>query len=91
MTRSILQKERECYFSHRTDNLDVHHVMNGAFRGKSDRYGLWVYLHHDVHMYLHQTSSGQQMAKELKKKAQEAFEEKYGHEKWMQEFHKNYL
>lgn len=86
-----MQTKHECYFSHRTDCLDQHHVMNGAFRSKSDKYGLWVYLHHDVHMYLHHTSDGQQMAVELKRKAQKAFEERYGHDLWMKEFHKNYI
>lgn len=92
MTKSIMQTEKECYYSHRTDHLDQHHVMNGnAYRQKSDKYGLWVWLHHDIHMYLHQTEAGQELAKELKRKAQRAFEAKYGHDLWMNEFHKNYL
>lgn len=66
--------------------------MNGnANRSKSDKYGLVIYLPHEIHMWIHQTSDGQKVAKVLKRKAQEHFERVYGHEKWMSEFHKNYI
>lgn len=97
MAQSIMQKYengqivRKCYLTGRTYDLDKHHCMNGAFRKKAEAFGLWIFLQHDVHMKLHQTPQGQKVAIWLKQQAQEAFERKYGHEKWMKEFKKNYL
>lgn len=97
MAQSIMQKYengqivKKCYLTGRTDSLDKHHCMNGPFRKKAEAFGLWIFLQHDVHMKLHQTPQGQKVAIWLKQQAQEAFERKYGHEKWMKEFKKNYL
>lgn len=97
MAQSIMQKYengqivKKCYLTGRTYDLDKHHCMNGAFRKKAEAYGLWIFLAHDVHMKLHQAPQGQKVAIWLKQQAQEAFERKYGHEKWMTEFKKNYL
>ena len=88
---SIIQFTDRCWKTGTTQNLDVHHIMNGPFRNKSDEYGLWVYLNHDVHMWLHNTREGKRYEKELKRLAQEKFEEIHGHEKWMQLFKKNYV
>ena len=89
---SILQEKRECYFTHYTQNLEYHHVMNGnkILRKKSEKYGLWVWLASDVHRYIH-SADGTEKRLWLKQKAQKAFEERYGHDLWMREFHKNYL
>ena len=97
MAQSIVQKIengqeiRQCYITGRTYELDKHHIFNGALRKKSEDYGLWVYLNHDVHMKAHGTKQGQEVLKWLKQQGQEAFERRYGHEKFMKEFHKNYL
>lgn len=71
--------------------MDKHHIMNGAYRAKSEKYGLWVWLHHDVHMWLHQTPDGAKYARELKKTAQRIFEEEHSRAEWMALFKKNYL
>lgn len=97
MAQSIMQKYengqivKKCYLTGRTYDLDKHHCMNGPFRKKAEAYGLWVYLNHDVHMKLHQTPQGQKVAIWLKQQAQEAFERKYGHDKFMEVFKRNYL
>ena len=97
MAQSIMQKiedgkkVRKCYLTGRTYDLDKHHVFNNAFRDKSEKWGLWVYLNNDVHMKVHQTPQGQKVARWLKQKGQEAFERKYGHDKFIEEFRKNYL
>lgn len=97
MAQSIMQKYengqivKKCYLTGRTYDLDKHHCMNGPFRKKAEAFGLWIFLQHDVHMKLHQTPQGKKVAIWLKQQAQEAFERKYGHEKWMKEFKKNYL
>ena len=102
MARSIMHSkdDRTCYlcmllrddFSARVD-LQEHHAMPGtANRRLSERYGLKVYLclqhhtqgpeavHHNIH---HQRL--------VQRKAQEAFEEKYSHEKWMEVFGRNII
>lgn len=90
--KSIIQDKKECFRTHSIIDLDKHHIMNGnAYRNKSEKYGLWVWLNHDVHMWLHNTRDGNVYARELKAIAQEHFEELYGHTKWLMLFHKNYL
>ena len=87
---SIIQFTVRCWKSGVTNNLDIHHIMNGPHRDKSDRLGLWVYLNHDVHMWMHNTRDGKRYERELKKLAQEKFEELYSHEEWMKQFRRNY-
>ena len=66
------------------------YVMTGtANRKLSDKYGLWVWLRHDIHMDLHDRDKKLEI--QLKQDAQKAFEKIYGHEKWMSVFLKNYL
>lgn len=85
-----MQKEEKCYVSGATHNLDIHHVMTGtANRKLSEKYGLKVWLRHDIHMDLHDRNK--ELEIQLKKDAQRIFEEKYSHEKWMEVFRKNYL
>lgn len=71
-------------------NLDKHHIFGGhAFRKKSEEYGMYVYLRHDIHMRLHQHDYSMEL--ELKRFAQKKFEDVYGHEEFMKIFKKNYL
>ena len=87
---SIIQKEKQCYISGSQINLDIHHCIHGiANRKIADKYGLWVWLRHDIHMRLH--DSDKQLDNELEKIAQEAFEKKYSHREWMNLIGKNYL
>lgn len=90
MSKSILQDEKKCYVSGAEYNLDLHHVFGGvANRKLSDKYGLVVWLRHDIHMDLHDRNKDLEI--ELKEDAQRAFEKLYGHDKWMAIFRKNYL
>lgn len=91
MTRSIIQTEKECFKTKYTYGLDRHHIFCGAFRSKSEKFGLWVWLRHDVHMWLHNTSEGQKYSEELMQIGQRRFEEIHGHEKFMKVFKKNHL
>lgn len=47
--RSILQNEKECYICGSKCWLELHHIYGGAFRPKSTKYGLVVYLCHHCH------------------------------------------
>lgn len=92
MSTSILQSKKECYVTHRTEGLHKHHVMGGPFRAKSERYGLYIWLIPEYHnMSNHGIHFDPEFNLAVKKEAQMAFEEKYSHELWMKEFHKNYL
>ena len=90
MSKSILQKEKKCYISGAEYNLDLHHIYAGiANRKISDKWGLVVWLRHDIHMDLHDRNKN--LDYQLKRDAQKAFEKLYGHEKFMELFKKNYL
>lgn len=89
MSRSIIQDGKYCYLGSSESTLDKHHIFNGALRKKSEKYGLWVYIGHYSHLNAHQKDTD--ILIDLKKIGQKAFEEKYGHEMFMREFHKNYL
>ena len=85
-----MQTEKKCYISGAEYNLDCHHVMTGtANRKLSDKYGLWVWLRHDIHMDLHDRDKDLEIR--LRQDAQRAFEKIYGHDKWMKTFRKNYI
>lgn len=84
---SILTKNMcSCIFC-KSSNVEIHHVMNGSLRKKSTKYGLVVPLCRKHHEQVHKNQS---IDNSLKKSTQIAFEKLYGHDKWMQEFHKNY-
>lgn len=102
MSKSIMQDKSggECYLCNMLLGIDTpaacreeHHVMHGtANRKLSEHYGLKVYL------CPHHHRNGPQAAHRcrqtdilLKQAAQRAFERKYGPEKWMEVFGKNYL
>lgn len=92
---SIIQPDfnERCYFCNQRYGLHKHEVFFGtADRKKSIEWGMVVSLcpnHHNM------SSDGvhfnRQMDLTLKRDAQRIFEEKYGHEKFMEVFHRNYL
>ena len=102
MAKSIIQdtRIRECFLCReeaekrgyygelKHTGLHKHHFIYGrfgAFRKKAEHYGLWGYMCAERH---HENGPEDRRLKQI---AQRAFEAKYGHEKWMQEFEKNYL
>jgi hypothetical protein len=90
--KSILQDKKECFITGRTDSLHKHHVIGGPYRKKSEKWGLYIYLIPELH---NMSSKGihfdETFNLRMKMHAQRVFEEKYSHELWMHEFHKNYL
>lgn len=95
---SILQSEQRCFLCGANgahDPLDTHHVFGGAYRKKSEEYGLKVLLcHRRCHIFaqgaVHQ-SAGQN--RRLKRFAQIEAQKRYGwtEEDFIREFGKNYL
>lgn len=90
MSKSIMQNEEVCYISGSRMQLDKHHCIHGgANRKLAEKYGLWVWLRHDIHMRLH--DQDKELDRKLEQDAQKAFENKYSREEWMRLFRKNYL
>ena len=77
------------------DPLDRHHLFGGAFRKKSEKYGLWVYLHHhSCHIFgplsVHQNKDTmRRLHQDGQRKAME--ENNWTVEDFIKEFGKNYL
>lgn len=89
--KSIIPDDNDdqCYICHMKGcYLQIHHMLHGSRRKKADEYGLTVHLCVKCHMKVHDIGTWDL---ELEQRAQQVFEEKYGHKKFMQEFGKNYL
>lgn len=90
--------EHECWLCGRrgyVDPLDRHHIFGGAYRNKSERFGLVVYLCHSrCHIFgkdaVHNNAETMQMVREYgQRKAME--EQGWTVEQFQNEFGKNYL
>ena len=93
MGQSIMQNgEPRCFLCGRTVGLERHHILGGANRKWSEKYGLWVYLCGES---CHRGTDGAQYNRDLnqrlKRLAQIAFEARHSHEMWMNVFGKSYL
>ena len=47
--RSIIQDEKACFITGRTEGLHRHHIFFGNNRELSEKYGLWVWLCAELH------------------------------------------
>jgi len=83
----------ECFICHRKGVLHKHEVFFGtANRKKSIKWGMVVALCPECHNMSNKGVHFNRFADlELKRTAQKVFEEKYGHEKFMEVFGRNYL
>ena len=90
---SIIQSDKRCYITGAEYGLDEHHVFKGSRRKASERYGLKVWLCHDIHMAMHDHRKPfDTLENDLKVIAQEMFEANGGtREEFMQAFGANYL
>ena len=77
-----------CFLCGKRGVTHKHHCLHGSRRKKADEFGLTVYLCPQCHQELHDHGNHDL---ELKKLAQEKFEEVFGHEAFMDAFGKNYL
>lgn len=90
--------EKVCWLCGRNgacDPLDEHHIFGGAYRKKSEKYGLKVHLcHHDCHIFGRDAvhNNGEVMER-LKRYGQKRAMEENGWtvEDFRREFGKNYL
>ena len=91
MRYSLLQKHRECLICKTPLGLHEHHVFDGRNRQNSDKWGMTVWLcqrHHTGEEGIH---LNEKQSFKLKAAAQRVFERKYGHDKFMEVFRRNYL
>lgn len=86
---SIIQDDMSRCFICKAPVAEKHEVFYGsAFRTKSKDWGMVVGLCHICHMNIH---DNQRNDEALKRIGQRVFEDRYGHEKYMEVFKKNYL
>ena len=67
----------------------THHCIFGRNRANSEKYGLKVRMCVKCHQRLHDRD--EKLAMKYRKMAQECFEARWGHEKFMKVFGRNYL
>ena len=91
MSKSIVQSDCQCFLCGRETMLERHHILGGPNRRLSERWGIWCYLCHEDHVGVDGAQYNRETGDYLKREAQKAFEELYGHDKWMALFRKNYL
>ena len=92
MTQSLLQPDgqKECYLTGTQCGLERHHCFHGtANRKLAEQWGCWCWIKSDLHDLLHHKDKS--LDRRIEQDCQRAFEAKYGHEKFMQIFKKNYL
>ena len=71
--------------------VEIHHIMGGANRKNSTKYGLVVPLCRGCHTGDNGVHMNRDRNDALKRIAQSRFEQKYSHDEWMEVFNKNYL
>lgn len=90
---SILQNEKKCYVTEKTDGLHKHHIFFGtANRQISEDNGFWVWLTPEYH---NASDRGVHFNKEfdtlLKQECQAKFEETHSREDFMRLIGRSYL
>lgn len=89
---SIMQDEKVCYLTGATEGLHKHHVMRGKYRKKAEEWGCWVWLRADWHVGTdYCVHADHQLEMCLRRECQRQFEARWGHDKWMEVFGRNYL
>lgn len=92
--KSIIQSEKVCYITGRTDQLEEHHIFGGRpNRKNSEKYGLKVWLTRDYHTeYPNGVHKNKERMQQLHEIGQRAFEERWGsREDFRRIFGKSYL
>lgn len=91
MRRSIISNHKVCLICGKTTDIHRHHIFFNA-RKKCDEWGCWCYLcssHHNMSKYsVHHNRSIDLSIKVL---CQKKFEELWGHDKFMELFHKDFI
>ena len=94
MSKSILQKEKECAICGALYELECHHVFGGPLRKLSERHGLKLWLCRKHHTESPEgVHHNRELREELQDFAQRAAMKHYGWtmEEWREKFLRNYL
>ena len=91
--KSILQDEKKCFQTGRTDNLHEHHIYFGANRKVSEKNGFKVWItgewhNQDSRIDVHHNI---EFDRHLKRLCQAKYEETHSREEFMQLVGKSYL
>lgn len=91
--KSILQSEKQCYFTGETGPLHKHHIFFGSgLRKISEENGFWVWLTPRLHnMSNDGVHFNQERNLRLKKACQKKYEETHTREEFMALIGRNYL
>ena len=89
---SIFSDEKQCWICGSCRWLELHHVMGGANKKKSEKYGLMVYLCHYCHNEPpHGVHHNKTRMDWLRAEGQKRFEAKHPELDFLKVFGKNYL
>lgn len=95
ITKSIIQKDKECFVCMKKNNLHLHHIMFGKNRKKSDEDGLVIYLCYEDHEGTNGVhgKKGHDFDLQLKKIGEKAWLEYYNKtiEDFIKRYGKNYI
>jgi hypothetical protein len=87
--KSIMQKSKKCYICGTTYGLEEHHCIHGTSNRKNaEKTGLKVWLCWEHHRMVH---SDPWLDLQVKKEAQQKFEETHTREEFRQIFRKSWL
>lgn len=91
--KSVLQKNKKCFECGCTGNLECHHVFYGrAYRNKSERYGMKVWLCAEHHRGKNGVHGGNRaLGLRIMRYAQRRFEQRHTREEFMRIFGRNRL
>lgn len=95
ITKSIIQKDKECFVCMKKNNLHLHHIMFGKNRNNADKDGLMVYLcyeHHEGTNGVH-GKNGHELDLKLKQLAEKTWCEYYNKtiDDFLKRYKRNYL
>ena len=88
---SIMTNDLEHCYICGSPNVQIHHIFAGSRRKKSDEWKLIVPLCMTHHTGMFGVHNDPEKMNRMKQAGQRRFEELYGHDKFMQEFGKNFL
>lgn len=91
--KSIVQENKECFLTGAKTGLHKHHIFGGAYRKKSEQFGLTVYLLAELHnLGKNSVHQNKELNDIIKRTGQRAFERIHGSRAdFMALFGKNYL
>lgn len=90
--QSLLQENKECFITERTDYLHKHHIYGGSNRTISEEEGFFIYLIPELHTTTAQgIHNDDEFLKAMKKICQHIYEENHTREEFIKLIGKSYI